>query len=209
VRECDRDGRIVTAVNRQWVFPLPPGQKDKTRKLSVPASCISLKILPVWKSELGIPKRYARCLEPPIRSAPGPWPLKPGSNPMRKSTDRGNARFRPGAPFATPRAKSIWRAKRKRGSSHIRRFNSNPLTVERTAERSQVPHSCPLCGLVTKVPAGLLLHARFKHPEVALIARRGKDWCPGYPSIAEGLAAAANNHKVASVDARPDRPTQS
>lgn len=64
MRECDRDGRIVTAVNRQWVFPLPPGQKDKTRKLSVPASCISLKILPVWKSELGIPKRYARCLEP-------------------------------------------------------------------------------------------------------------------------------------------------
>ena len=45
MRECDRDGRIVTAVNRRWVFPLPPGQKDKTRKLSVPASCISLKIL--------------------------------------------------------------------------------------------------------------------------------------------------------------------
>jgi tRNA-splicing ligase RtcB len=91
----------------------------------------------------------------------------------------------------------------KRGSSHIRRFNSNPLTVERTAERSQVPHSCPLCGLVTKGPAGLALHARFKHPEVALIARRGKDWRLGYPSIAECLAAAANNHKVASVDAIP------
>jgi hypothetical protein len=93
----------------------------------------------------------------------------------------------------------------KRGTPHILRFNSNPATVQRTFGRSRVLHDCPLCGHVAKGPAGLALHARFKHPEAAAIASRGKNWRPGAPSIKDRLAAAANNHKVVSVEVLSER----
>jgi tRNA-splicing ligase RtcB len=87
-----------------------------------------------------------------------------------------------------------------RGAQHITKFNSDPETIKRTSERSRVPHICPICGFVARGPSGLSIHARFKHPEAAAIARRGKNWKPGYPSLIERLAEAANNHKVVSIE---------
>lgn len=92
-----------------------------------------------------------------------------------------------------------------RGSSYLRRFNENPEVIRRVSARSKVVITCPLCGLATRGPVGFAKHARSRHPTEAAVAGISLPWRPGKPSFLERFVAAANNHKVLSVEALPER----